>query len=74
MSSTQSIKSSREAAHRETMWGKPANDIVVGIGNIRTVPASRGIWELVQNALMMCRARLQFPISILSSNIRLIML
>ena len=50
MSSTQSIKSSREAAHEENMWGKPANDIVVGIGNIRTVPASRGIWELVQNA------------------------
>jgi hypothetical protein len=44
------IKDSRERAHEENMWGKPANDIINGIGNIRTVNPSRGIWELVQNA------------------------
>lgn len=44
------IKDSREKAHEENMWGKPANDIINGIGNIRTINPSRGIWELVQNA------------------------
>lgn len=45
-----SIDSSRENAQEEIMWGKPANDIINGIGNIRTVYPERGIWELVQNA------------------------
>jgi len=34
----------------ETMWGKPANDIITGIANNSSVPANRAIWELVQNA------------------------
>jgi len=34
----------------ETIWGKPANDIITGISNNSTVPANRSIWELVQNA------------------------
>ncbi len=34
----------------DTMWGKPANDIITGISNNSTVPANRSIWELVQNA------------------------
>lgn len=34
----------------ETMWGKPANDIITGISNNSSVPANRAIWELVQNA------------------------
>lgn len=45
-----SVRSSRERAHEENMWGKPATDIMNGIGNIRTVSPARGIWELVQNA------------------------
>lgn len=45
-----------------------------GIDSLEEKSGERAIWELIQNALMMCRARLQFPISILSSNIRLIML
>ena len=34
----------------ETMWGKPANDIITGISNNSAIPADRAIWELVQNA------------------------
>lgn len=45
-----SAKNSRDKAHEENMWGKPANDIINGIKNIRTVNPARGIWELVQNA------------------------
>ena len=28
-----SVQKSQEKAHDETMWGKPARDIVTGIGN-----------------------------------------
>lgn len=34
----------------ETMWGKPANDIITGIANNGNVLPNRAIWELVQNA------------------------
>ena len=34
----------------ETIWDKPANDIITGIANNGSIPANRAIWELVQNA------------------------
>lgn len=34
----------------ETIWGKPANDIITGIANNGNVLPNRAIWELVQNA------------------------
>ncbi|MFR9669701.1 MAG: DUF3883 domain-containing protein [Rikenellaceae bacterium] len=34
----------------ETIWGKPANDIITGIANNSSVPVNRAIWELIQNA------------------------
>ena len=40
----------KEAAHDETIWGKPANDIITGIGNNSGVKPQRAIWEMVQNA------------------------
>jgi hypothetical protein len=42
------IKEEKIAAHDETLWGKPANDIITGISNDSN-PA-RAIWEMVQNA------------------------
>lgn len=34
----------------ETIWGKPARDIITGISNNTGVRPVRAIWELVQNA------------------------
>lgn len=45
-----SVQKSQEKAHEETMWGKPARDIVTGIGNNGGIRPVRAIWELVQNA------------------------
>ena len=44
------IKQSKETTLAETMWGKPANDIITGIANNGNVLSNRAIWELVQNA------------------------
>lgn len=44
------VTDSQEAAHKETMWGKPARDIITGISNNSSVRPVRAIWELVQNA------------------------
>lgn len=44
------IDKEAEESLAETMWGKPANDIITGISNNSSVPANRAIWELVQNA------------------------
>lgn len=44
------IDKEAEDSLAETMWGKPANDIITGISNNSSVPANRAIWELVQNA------------------------
>lgn len=46
----ESVLRSKNEAHEETMWGKPARDIVTGIGNNNGVTPVRAIWELVQNA------------------------
>lgn len=46
----EAIKKEAEGQLDETMWGKPANDIITGIANNSSVPANRAIWELVQNA------------------------
>lgn len=46
----QSVKDSQETAHLETIWGKPARDIITGISNNTGVRPVRAIWELVQNA------------------------
>lgn len=46
----ESVQRSKKEAHEETMWGKPARDIVTGIGNNNGVVPVRAIWELVQNA------------------------
>jgi len=46
----EAIKKEAELQLAETMWGKPANDIITGIANNSSVPANRAIWELVQNA------------------------
>ena len=46
----QSVKDSQESAHLETIWGKPARDIITGISNNTGVRPVRAIWELVQNA------------------------
>lgn len=45
-----SVKKSKEDAHDETMWGKPARDIITGIGNNSGIRPVRAIRELVQNA------------------------
>lgn len=45
-----SVAESQKAAHEETMWGKPARDIITGISNNTNVRPVRAIWELVQNA------------------------
>ena len=45
-----SVEKSKEEAHDETMWGKPARDIITGIGNNSGIRPVRAIWELVQNA------------------------
>ncbi len=45
-----SVKKSQDEAHDETMWGKPARDIITGIGNNGGIRPVRAIWELVQNA------------------------
>lgn len=45
-----SVEKSQQDAHEETMWGKPARDIVTGIGNNGGIKPVRAIWELVQNA------------------------
>ena len=44
------INKEAEESLAETMWGKPANDIITGICNNSAIPADRAIWELVQNA------------------------
>ena len=44
------IIAAKEEAHDETIWGKPANDIITGIGNNSGVRPQRAIWEMVQNA------------------------
>lgn len=44
------IKEDADQKLAETMWGKPANDIITGIANNSSVNANRAIWELVQNA------------------------
>lgn len=44
------VEESQKAAHDETMWGKPARDIITGISNNSSVRPVRAIWELVQNA------------------------
>lgn len=44
------IIKAKEEAHDETIWGKPANDIITGIGNNSGVKPQRAIWEMVQNA------------------------
>jgi hypothetical protein len=44
------VTDSQETAHKETMWGKPARDIITGISNNSSVRPVRAIWELVQNA------------------------
>ena len=44
------IVNEAEESFAETMWGKPANDIITGISNNSAIPADRAIWELVQNA------------------------
>ncbi len=46
----ESVKESQENAHDETIWGKPARDIITGINNNNGVRPVRAIWELVQNA------------------------
>lgn len=46
----QKIKKEAEDSLAETMWGKPANDIITGISNNSSVKPDRAIWELVQNA------------------------
>lgn len=46
----QYVEQSREDAHIENMWGKPARDIITGISNNTNVRPVRAIWELVQNA------------------------
>lgn len=46
----ESVKESKIEAHNETMWGKPARDIITGIGNNGGIRPVRAIWELVQNA------------------------
>ena len=51
-----SVQKSKEDAHDETMWGKPARDIVTGIGNNGGIRPVRAIWELVQK-----RVRGQVP-------------
>lgn len=45
-----SVAESQKAAHEETMWGKPARDIITCISNNTNVRPVRAIWELVQNA------------------------
>lgn len=42
-------KITRRSAY-ETTWGKPARDIITGIGNNGGIRPVRAIWELVQNA------------------------
>ncbi|MFK2240056.1 hypothetical protein ACIXKS_19105 [Bacteroides fragilis] len=39
------IIAAKEEAHDETIWGKPANDIITGIGNNSGVRPQRAIWE-----------------------------
>lgn len=46
----QQIIKAKEDAHDEAIWGKPANDIITGIGNNSGVKPQRAIWEMVQNA------------------------
>lgn len=59
-----SVEQSQSDAHEETMWGKPARDIITGISNNTGVNPVRAIWELVQNARDVvkpgCRAKIQF--------------
>lgn len=59
-----SVEESKKAAHEETMWGKPARDILTGISNNSNVRPVRAIWELVQNARDVvkpeCRAKIKF--------------
>lgn len=45
-----SVEDEQKDAHDETMWGKPARDIITGINNNVGVRPVRAIWELVQNA------------------------
>lgn len=58
------INSEADETLAETIWGKPANDIITGINNNSIVPANRSIWELVQNARDVsyegCKAEIRF--------------
>lgn len=58
------VEVSQKSAHEETMWGKPARDIITGISNNSNVRPVRAIWELVQNARDVVkpgrRARIKF--------------
>ena len=58
------INSEADETLAETIWGKPANDIITGINNNSMVPANRSIWELVQNARDVsyegCKAEIRF--------------
>lgn len=44
------IDAEAESELTDTIWGKPANDIITGIANNGNVFPNRAIWELVQNA------------------------
>lgn len=46
----QSVEQSQSDACEETMWGKPARDIITGISNNTSMSPVRAIGELVQNA------------------------
>lgn len=46
----QKITDIQDEAHDETMRGKPARDIIIGMGNNGGILPIRAIWELVQNA------------------------
>ena len=42
----ESVQRSKNEAHEETMWGKPARDIVTGIGNNNGVDPVRASSEI----------------------------
>ncbi len=44
------IKEQAEASKNNTLWGKPANDILNGRDNSTSAKPIRAIWEMVQNA------------------------
>ena len=44
------IKKQAEVSENNTLWGKPANDILNGRDNSASAKPIRAIWEMVQNA------------------------